>query len=258
MTIFGITGTFVGTITQLTPPGTTFQNTLKDGSKGPEMVLIPTGTFLMGDTQEKNKSELPVHEVEINSFAMGRYEVTFAEYDKFAKDTGRNKPTDEGWGRENRPVINVSWQDANAYANWLSQQTGKKYQLPSEAEWEYAARARTKTIYWWGNKIGKNNANCDGCDSEWDNKKTAPVGSFKSNKFGIYDTVGNVFEWCADNWHDDYDEAPADGSVWKGDNQEFVLRGGSWSYFPVNARVSYRYRLNFYSREIGFRVVQTN
>ena len=133
-------------------------------------------------------------------FAVGQYEVTFAEYDKFAEDTNKDKPSDKGWGRDNRPVINVSWHDANDYAKWLSKQTGYIYRLPTEAEWAYAARAGTTTHYWWGNDIGTNNANCDGCGSKWDNQKTAPVGSFAANNFHIYDTVGNVLEWCSDKY----------------------------------------------------------
>ncbi len=208
-----------------------FRDRLQDGSLGPEMVRIPAGRFRMGDIQGGgDRDEKPVHRVSVSEFAMGKYEVTFAEYDKFAQATGRKKPDDKGWGRGNRPVINVSWNDAVAYAEWLSQQTGKEYRLPTEAEWEYAARAGTKTKYWWGNKIGNNRANCDGCGSRWDDKQTVPVGSFAANPFGLYDTVGNVWEWVADPWHSNYKNAPNDGQVWKtgGDNSSRVLRGGSW------------------------------
>ncbi|MEN8221031.1 MAG: SUMF1/EgtB/PvdO family nonheme iron enzyme [Pseudomonadota bacterium] len=132
-----------------------FRDRLKDGSLGPEMVWIPAGTFRMGDIQGGgHDNEKPVHQVSVSRFAIGKYEVTFAEYDKFAQATGRKKPNDRGWGRGNRPVINVSWHDATAYAEWLSQQTGQKYRLPTEAEWEYAARAGTTTKYWWGNQMG--------------------------------------------------------------------------------------------------------
>ena len=139
--------------------GKVFRDRLKNGSKGPEMVWIPAGTFRMGDIQGGGDSdEKPVHRVSVNKFAMGRYEVTFAEYDQFAQATGRKKPNDQGWGPGNRPVINVSWDDATAYTEWLSQQTGQSYRLPTEAEWEYAARAGSETKYWWGNKIGSNKA----------------------------------------------------------------------------------------------------
>jgi formylglycine-generating enzyme required for sulfatase activity len=134
-------------------------------------------------------------------FAMGRYEVTFAEYDKFAQATGREKPSDQGWGRGNRPVINVSWYEATAYAKWLSQQTGQQYRLPTEAEWEYAARAGKTTKYWWGNQIGSNKANCSNSSCGDRFKYTAPVGSFAPNPFKLYDTAGNVWEWVRD-WYD--------------------------------------------------------
>jgi formylglycine-generating enzyme required for sulfatase activity/tetratricopeptide (TPR) repeat protein len=226
-----------------------FQDRLKDGSLGPEMVKIPAGRFRMGDIQGGGSSdEKPVHEVSVSAFAMGKYEVTFAEYDKFAEATGREKPSDSGWGRENRPVINVSWNDANAYAEWLSTQTGKQYRLPTEAEWEYAARAGTETKYWWGNTASHEYANygadecCSGLAEGKDRwEYTAPVGSFAPNQFGLYDTVGNVWEWCADSWHDNYEGAPNDGSVWEGGSgSSRVLRGGSWLNFPWFARTAIR------------------
>jgi len=134
--------------------GSVFQDTLKDGSKGPEMVVIPKGKFRMGDIQgEGYDNEKPVHQVNIKRpFALSKYPVTFDDYAVFVKDKNNKQPDDEGWGRGNRPVINVSWEDAKAYVKWLSDQTGKVYRLPSEAEWEYAARAGTKTAYWWGER----------------------------------------------------------------------------------------------------------
>jgi formylglycine-generating enzyme required for sulfatase activity len=242
--------------------GEVYRDRLKDGSEGPEMVWIAAGSFQMGDIQGGGYSdEKPVHRVSITQpFAMGRYEVTFAEYDKFAEATGREKPSDRGWGRGNRPVINVSWHDAVAYAEWLSEQTGKKYRLPTEAEWEYAARGGTSTKYWWGNNIGKNRANCRGCGSRWDGKSTAPVGSFAPNPFGLYDTVGNVWEWCADSWHGSYKDAPTDGRVWSGGNENRrVLRGGSWFNVPWVARSAVRYRFTSVERidNFGFRVVSS-
>ncbi|MEN8220784.1 MAG: SUMF1/EgtB/PvdO family nonheme iron enzyme [Pseudomonadota bacterium] len=231
-------------------PGKVFQDRLKDGSKGPQMVWIAAGTFKMGDIQGGGDSdEKPVHKVSITrDFAMGRYEVTFAEYDKFAKATGREKPSDRGWGRGNRPVINVSWHDATAYAKWLSKQTGKKYRLPTEAEWEYAARAGTETKYWWGNKIGSNKANCDGCGSRWDDKQTAPVGSFEANPFGIYDTVGNVWEWTQDIYSSDIYSSYSDDRIYidptgPSTGSLRVIRGGCWVYPASSCRAAYR--LNF-------------
>jgi len=224
--------------------------------KLPKMVKIPAGKFQMGDIQGGGDSdEKPVHWVTIKQpFFMSKYEITFAEYDAFAEATSKEKPDDKGWGRANRPVINVSWDDAVAYTTWLSQQTGDQYRLPSEAEWEYAARAGTKTKYWWGNNIGKNKANCSDCGDKFE--YTSPVGSFQPNKFGLYDTVGNVWEWCADYYQNSYKNAPTDGSVWKKDSKYRVLRGGSWDDDPNNVRSANRFRSNYRFYNIGFRVVR--
>ena len=238
---------------------TVFQDTLKDGSLGPKMIWMPTGQFRMGDlTGKGEKDELPVHTVKISqSFAMGQYEVTFDDYDKFALATQRKLPDDRGWGRGKRPVINISWQDAVDYAQWLSAQTGKPYRLPTEAEWEFAARAGSETEYWWGNELGNNRANCDGCGSQWDNQQTAPVGSFPANAWGLYDTAGNVWEWAQDCNHDNYNGSPADGAAWQqGECADRVLRGGSWSHYGRDVRSASRGRfgpVNGYSR-IGFRL----
>lgn len=234
------------------------------GIAEPAMIAIPAGSFRMGDIQGVGaKDELPVHTVQIRkSFALGRFEVTFDEYDAFAKGTGRPLPSDQGWGRGRRPVINVSWEDAQAYAKWLSEQTGKKYRLPTEAEWEYAARAKTETRYWWSDEIGKGSANCDGCGSQWDNKQTAPVGSFKANIFGLHDTAGNVWEWVEDCWHDHYNGAPTEGRAWIGENNgqcgQRVFRGGSWNFPPVYLRSSFRHRYHAGLRDdnVGFRLAQ--
>jgi formylglycine-generating enzyme required for sulfatase activity len=135
-------------------PGAIFRDKLKDGSEGPEMVVVPAGMFKMGDIQGKGGGdEKPVHTVSIpKAFAIGRYQITFDEYDRFASPTGRPLPNDQGWGRGRQPAINVSWDDAVEYAKWLSEQTGKRYRVPAEAEWEYAARAGTETEYWWGKR----------------------------------------------------------------------------------------------------------
>jgi formylglycine-generating enzyme required for sulfatase activity len=226
---------------------------------GPEMVVVPAGTFLMG-SEDGRKYERPVHRVAIDRFAIGKYEVTFTEYDKFAAASGRKKPDDEGWGRGNRPVINVSWDDAKAYSEWLSKETGKHYRLPSEAEWEYAARAGSTTQYPWDDEIGRNRANCNGCGSRWDAKSTAPVGSFAANAFGLFDTVGNVWEWVEDCWHKSYEGSPKDGSAWisGGECESRVLRGGSWSHLPIWARSASRDGINRGLRfnGSGFRVAQ--
>jgi formylglycine-generating enzyme required for sulfatase activity len=241
-----------------------FRDRLQDGSKGPEMVWIPAGTFRMGDIQGGGESdEKPVHSVSVNRFAMGRYEVTFAEYDKFAQATGRENPSDNGWGRGNRPVINVSWHDATAYTEWLSQQTGEQYRLPTEAEWEYAARAGTETKYWWGNDIGKNRAAYNGCGTKWgwDAKKmTAPIGSFQPNPFGLYDTVGNVWEWTCSEYEDKYKGKEKQCLSKNHANNNFlVLRGGSWLSGPGDMRSAGRYgwRPAGRARGGGFRLARS-
>jgi len=240
-----------------------FRDVLKDGGLGPEMVWIPAGRFRMGDIQGYGEEdEQPVHWVSINKFAIGRYEVTFAEYDKFAEATGREKPDDKGWGRGNRPVINVSWYDAMAYTEWLSQQTGHQYRLPTEAEWEYAARADTETKYWWGNEIGKNRAACDGCGAKWGwnaKKMTAPVGSFQQNPFGLYDTVGNVAEWTCSEVENKYNGKEKQCR----DNNHArypVNRGGSWSLAQSEVRAASRDTIShdFHIFNLGFRLARIN
>jgi formylglycine-generating enzyme required for sulfatase activity len=217
-------------------PGKVFDDCLKDGTKGPEMVVIPAGTFRMGDIQGGGSSnEQPVHEVSVKRFAMGRYEVTFAEYDKFAEATGRTKPDDKSWGRGNRPVINVSWNDVTAYAKWLSQQTGHHYRLPTEAEWEYSARAGTETKYWWGNNIGSNRANCSNCGDSF--QYTAPVGSFKPNPFGLYETAGNVWEWTCSEYEGRYSGKEQRCAKSAG---RFAARGASWYDRARRARSAFR------------------
>ncbi|BDV42282.1 protein 3-oxoalanine-generating enzyme family protein [Geotalea uraniireducens] len=232
--------------------GTVFRDRLRDGSAGPEMVVIPAGRFRMGaifgggDPDEK-----PVHWVTIaRPLAVGRFEVTFDEYDRFCQATGRELPKDgrryfpfSNWGRGRRPAMNVSWNDAMAYCQWLSQQTGRKYRLPSEAEWEYAARGGKDTPFWWGGTAGENRADCKGCGSRWDNRQTAPVGSFPASPYGLYDTAGNVWEWCLDTWHEGYDGAPTDGRAWLGgDDERRVQRGGSFGSKPRYIRSSARGR----------------
>jgi len=225
----------------------------------PEMVRIPAGCFQMGSpTSEKERDDDErQHRVCVEGFSLGKYEVTFAEYDRFARATGRKLPGDEGWGRGKRPVINMSWVDATEYAEWLSRETGEKYRLPTEAEWEYAARAGTQTRYFWGDdledKLACNFAN--GADltakeknSSWTTNNcrdgfvnTAPVGTFRPNGFGLYDTAGNVWEWTC-SLH----KAPYDGTeqrcASKGVDGGRVLRGGSWGIIPRWLRSAARSR----------------
>jgi formylglycine-generating enzyme required for sulfatase activity len=240
------------------PEGKIFQDKLLDGSLGPEMVWIAAGRFRMGDTRgEGEKKEQPVHVVSVERFALGRHEVTFEEYDHFMEATSKEKPHDSGWGRDKRPVINVSWQDAMAYVEWLSQQTGQTYRLPTEAEWEYAARAGTDSRYGWGNEIGTNRANCNGCGSQWDNRQTAPVCSFGENTFGLCDMTGNVWEWSCSKYEDKYG-GQEQQCVSQDSMGLRVVRGGSWNDNELLVRATYRlgYSFNKSDNLVGFRLVR--
>jgi formylglycine-generating enzyme required for sulfatase activity len=208
----------------------------RDKDYCPDMMVIPAGSFMMGSpsTEKDNvPNEQPLHAVTIGRpFAVSKYALTFAAWDTCVAygDCPPGLP-DSGFGRGQQPVINASWDDAQKYVAWLSKVTGKPYRLLSEAEYEYATRAGTATAYLWGDDIVKNNANCDGCGSQWDNKQTAPVGSFAANAFGLYDMVGNVVAWLEDCRHDNYTGAPSDGAAWitGGNCNARVLRGGSWN-----------------------------
>ncbi len=224
--------------------------------KKPEMVIIPAGTFQMGSNNGA-QDEQPVHTVTINRFAMSRHEVTFEEYDNYAKQASVDKPK-SSWGRGKQPVIRVSWDDAVGYAEWISKQTGKQYRLPTEAEWEYAARAGTNTDYYWEEGNIKEYA----WFNENSNDKTHTVGGKLPNSFGLYDMSGNVWEWVQDCWHKNYKKAPDDGSAWEqGDGGNCplrVLRGGSWFLKPYFLRSAYRNRDDPDGRNgrIGFRLAQ--
>ncbi len=235
--------------------GDIIRDRLQENRYAPEMVWLPAGRFRMGTFHERG-NEQPVHWVSIKSVAMGRYEVTFAEYDDFADKTGRKKPSDEGWGRDNRPVINVSWEDATAYATWLTQQTGQTYRLPTEAEWEYAARAGSVTQYWWGNEIGSNLALCKGCNNQWE-PKTAPVGSFGASPFGLHDMSGNVREWTCSEYEEKYNGKEQHCHSSKQGNYR-VERGGSWLNKPWSVRVTARIGNPPTGRytNVGFRLVK--
>ena len=227
-----------------------------------EMVDIPGGTFRMGDNSAAGRSdEKPVHTVTIKPFKMGKHEVTFGHWDACVSDGGcnSNSPEFREWGRGSRPVTSVSWDDAQSFVNWLNGKTGGGYRLPSEAEWEYAARAGTETQYHWGNDIGRNHANCGGCGSQRGGLKTEPVGSFPANEFGLHDMHGNVWEWIQDCWHDSYNGAPSGGSAWEGgDCSRRLTRGGSLDNGPVYVRSAYRGWLHATTRvySTGFRLAQ--
>ncbi|MGH8657786.1 MAG: SUMF1/EgtB/PvdO family nonheme iron enzyme [Gammaproteobacteria bacterium] len=258
----------------------------------PELVEIPVGSFRMGspDNEEDRQSdEGPQHVVSIGQrFLLGKYEVTFDEYDVFAflvKGDGGcsdghevTRPSDEGWGRGRRPVINVSWSDANCYAEWLSRKTGKRYRLPTEAEWEYAARAGTDTPRPWpgGPEAACRFANVFDQKNVEEIKKryvivrlqpfpcpdayafTAPAGSFPAN-LGVHDVLGNVWEWVQDCYHENYNAAPADGKAWEENGcSQRVIRGGAWFDEPENLRSARRFRFSpvFRNFTLGFRLAQ--
>jgi formylglycine-generating enzyme required for sulfatase activity len=231
--------------------GKTFRDPLKEGGEGPPMAVIPAGRFLMGsppDELDRWDNEGPQHEVIFaQPFALGVYAVTFDDYDRFCERTMRGKPPDADWGRAKRPVIISSWDDAEDYCRWLTDQTGRAYRLPSEAEWEYACRAGTTTPFYFGERITPEQANFDG-NATYNGSargkyrgKTVEVGSFPPNAFGLYDMHGNVWEWCQDRWHNNYEGAPDDGSAWESRGHPArVLRGGSWSRDPGGCRAADR------------------
>ena len=244
----------------------------QDCDNCPKIVALPAGSFMMGSlTGEEGREddEDPVHKVTINyPFAAGVYEVTYNEWDYCVQQggCGKYRPDDAGWGPGDRPVINVSWNDAQAYVQWLSKETGKPYRLLSEAEWEYAARAGTTTPFHFGDTISTDQANYDG-SSAYDSgkkgkyrKQTVHVGSFSANNFGLHDMHGNVWEWVEDCWHDNYINAPTDGSPWvvRGNCNKRVIRGGSWDRKPSSLRSANRgdYDSNGRNSTFGFRVAR--
>jgi formylglycine-generating enzyme required for sulfatase activity len=238
-----------------TPPS------IRDCTQCPELVLIPSGNFAMG-TADQSTFEGPVHHVSIaKSFYLGRREVTFEEWDACHTDGGCPfRPDDRGLGRGPRPVTNIDWEDAKAYVAWLSRKTGHTYRLPTESEWEYAARAGTTTAYPWGQAVDIDRANCAGCNPKPLNN-TVDTGRFPPNAFGLFDMAGNAAEWVEDCWNDSYRGVPADGSAFvKPQCQERVLRGGSFNndprYLRSAARFKYDYDVRYYAN--GFRVFREN
>ena len=230
----------------------------RDRPETPELVVLPSGSFLMGSAKgEGDDNEYPQHEVVIGyRLAVGRYPVTFEEYERFTAATGTSPPKDAGWDRGRRPVINVSWHEAQVYVRWLGETTGQPYRLLSESEWEYAARAGTTSRYWWGDEITPENANYAGSK----HRGTTEVGSYPVNPWGLFDMNGNVWEWLEDCWNVNYVGAPTDGHTWTaGDCSLRVLRGGSWFYYSESLRSADRNWSNSGNRvdSIGFRVART-
>jgi formylglycine-generating enzyme required for sulfatase activity len=227
----------------------------------PELIVVPIGEFTMG-SNDGEADEKPVRRIVLDkAFAVGRFEVTFAEWDTCVADGGcKHKPEDRGWGRGNRPVINVSWNDvAEEFLPWISRKTGKQYRLLTEAEWEYVARAGGTGKLAWGDEVGRGRANCDGCGSQWDNKQTAPVGSFEPNAFGLYDVHGNAAEWVAD-CKTAYDKAALAGQASpESEGCNRVLRGGSWYNRTGKIRAAFRGKASPAERLdwVGFRLART-
>jgi formylglycine-generating enzyme required for sulfatase activity len=242
-------------------PGSEF----KECASGcPVMIVIPAGKFTMGSPEnepDREASEGPQHEVTVaQPFAVSKFEVTFEEWDACVA-AARCPGVPDHWGRGRMPVINVSWRDAKQYVDWLSELTQKDYRLLTEAEWEYAARAGSVTRYFWGDDPRGGNANCNGCGSRWDLQQTAPVGSLKPNAFGLYDMLGNVWEWVEDSWHENYNSAPRDASAWVsgGDPNYRVIRGGSWRNESELVRAAVRVDRNIHVRfdTLGLRIART-
>jgi formylglycine-generating enzyme required for sulfatase activity/class 3 adenylate cyclase len=202
----------------------------------PEMASIPGGAFAMGS--DDDPSEKPMHHVTIKPFAISKYPVTVREWNAcVAAKSCSYVPT----GKDDAPVANLSWSDAEQFVEWLSKVTQKPFRLPSEAEWEYAARGGTKTKFWWGDQLQADTANCKGCNQPYDTSQPLKVGSLKPNPLGLYDMGGNIDQWVADCWHKNYQGAPSDGSAWVDNNcSSHVIRSGSWKNDPSYVRPSSR------------------
>ena len=246
-------------------PGKTFT----DCKVCPKQVIVPEGNFIMGEVNGGLTEDAEAINVAIaKSFSISKYEISFGLWDACLSDGGCSgyRPSDEGWGRGARPVINVNREDVLSYLNWITKKTGQLYRLPSEAEWEYASRAGTNTAFWWGRKPGVNRAVCQDCGSIYDGERTAKVGSFSTNKFGLFDTSGNVWEWVEDCYNKDaykiHKLYPKPFLSFKNSKQRLncsrILRGGGWNIMSMGITPSFRYmsmpkvRSKFY----GFRVVR--
>ena len=254
------------------------KETFKDCPQCPEMVVVPKGSFMMGSPESEpgreswlKGSEGPRHNVTIPAaFAVGRFAVTFEEWEACVAGGGCGgyKPNDKGWGRGNRPVINISWNNAQAYAAWLSEETGKPYRLLTDAEFEYVARAGTTTPFHWGSSIDPSKANYDGTVEAYQGggtrgeyrQQTLPVKSFKPNGWGLYQVHGNVYTWVQDCWAGDYEGAPADGSaITSRDCLRRTMRGGSWYNKPSDVRAAYKnwYFSTYWNAKLGLRVARS-
>ncbi len=273
------------------------QNIFRDCPVCPQMVVIPSGSFYMGSPAAeigRRKDGDPVHQVNIGSFALGKTEITRGQFAAFVMETaystgnkcwtiedGKYEERSGTWRKvgylqdDQHPVVCINWHDAIAYTKWISRKTGKKYRLPTEAEWEYAVRGKTRTARYWGESPNDACKYANVADmtakeqikpaAEWkvhDCKDgfayTAPAGSYKANSFGLHDMLGNVWEWVEDSYHKSYLGAPVDGSAWQGEGKKRVLRGGSWYDAPRYVRAAGRDKAVPASRydNIGFRVAR--
>lgn len=245
--------------------GGVFSDALPNNQLGPQLVVVPDGRYLLGDHSGRgNHNERPLTAIEISRpFAIGRYEVTFADWRHYAEATATVMPDNEGWGLSaQRPVIHVSWHQAMAYSQWLSAVTGQRYRLPTEAEWEYAARAGSASYYWWGEQLDspetQPRAHCRGCaTSRLIQNKSERIGQFAANAFGLHDTAGNVWEWTASRF-----ASPFDGSEQQVasllDKSPRVIRGGAWNSGPSYLRSSQRdlKQAQHKNYALGFRVLR--
>ena len=242
------------------PPAARAGAEFRDCPACPVMVSVPAGTFVMGNNAS-DPSEKPAHQVAIGApFAIGKYEVTVQQWNACV-GAGRCQAIAQAPGTQpNAPMRDVSWDDAQQYLKWLAAVSGKPYRLPTEAEWEFAARGGSAAPYWWGAQMATGKANCKECGQPWTAERPAPVGSFAANGYGLHDTSGSVWEWVADCWHGNFKDAPADGRVWDAPNCRVrVIRGGSWregaAYMVASTR--FRYDASVRQSQNGFRVARS-
>jgi formylglycine-generating enzyme required for sulfatase activity len=232
---------------------------IRDCPGCPVLVSLPADAFTMGNNAS-DPSEKPAHQVRLGApFAIGKFEVTVQQWNACADAGGCPKVAQAPNTGANAPMRDVSWDDAQQYIKWLTTVSGKPYRLPTEAEWEYAARGGTATPYWWGPKMATGKANCKDCGPPWSADRPANAGSFAANPYGLYDTSGSVWEWVADCWHNNFKDAPADGRSWDEPNCRVrVIRGGSWrdgtAYMVTSTR--FKYDASVRQAQNGFRVAR--
>jgi formylglycine-generating enzyme required for sulfatase activity len=233
---------------------------LKDCNACPVMIALNPAPFTMG-SNSSDPSERPAHKVTLHTpFAIGKYEVTVDQWNQCVKANVCPGIPSAADAVANQPMRDVSWDEAQLYLKWLANVSGRPYRLPTEAEWEFAARGGTTSKYWWGEQMKAGNSNCKGCGLPWMEDRPPPVGSFAANPFGLYDMNGSVWEWVADCWHSSYKGAPTDGSAWAEPNcQSRVIRGGSWredgTYMLSTTR--FKYDASVRQSQNGFRVARS-